>query len=117
LLGFSLCARLGQRFESGQGATPEVVQESSQRLHPIMVHLIQPPIRGKTMLASRLQSFVPVWIGSTVGMVVADGLAIWVGRVAGRRLPERTIRYAAAGVFILSGLFTLYETLSRGGVF
>ncbi|MCC6174184.1 MAG: TMEM165/GDT1 family protein [Chloroflexi bacterium] len=62
-------------------------------------------------LASQLQAFVPVWIGSTVGMVVADGLAIWIGRAAGRRLPERTIRYAAAAIFILSGLLTLADTL------
>jgi putative Ca2+/H+ antiporter (TMEM165/GDT1 family) len=67
-------------------------------------------------LASQLQSFVPVWLGSTIGMVVADGLAIWVGRTVGRQLPERTIRHAAAGVFILSGLYTLYETLSGPGV-
>jgi putative Ca2+/H+ antiporter (TMEM165/GDT1 family) len=67
-------------------------------------------------LATQVQSFVPVWIGSTVGKVVADGLAISVGRVAGRRLPERILRYAAAAAFILSGLLTLYETLSGGRV-
>jgi len=67
-------------------------------------------------LASQLQSFVPVWIGSTLGMVAADGLAIWVGRIAGRRLPERTIQYAAATIFILSGLVTIVETLTGGGL-
>jgi putative Ca2+/H+ antiporter (TMEM165/GDT1 family) len=67
-------------------------------------------------LASQLQSFVPVWIGSTLGMVAADGIAIWVGRIAGRRLPERTIRYAAAAIFILSGLVTIVETLTGGGL-
>lgn len=40
----------------------------------------------KTMLmtitiASQYQSFVPVWLGSSVGMVAADGLAIIVGKV------------------------------------
>jgi putative Ca2+/H+ antiporter (TMEM165/GDT1 family) len=65
-------------------------------------------------LASQLQAFVPVWIGSTVGMVVADGLAIWIGRMAGARLPYRAIRYAAATVFVLSGSATIIETL-RGG--
>lgn len=67
-------------------------------------------------LASQLQSFVPVWIGSTLGMVAADGIAIWAGRIAGRRLPERTIRYAAAAIFILSGLVTIVETLTGGGL-
>lgn len=67
-------------------------------------------------LASQFQAFVPVWIGSTIGMVVADGVAIWIGRMAGKRLPERVIRYAAAIIFILSGLATIGDTLLDGGV-
>jgi Ca2+/H+ antiporter, TMEM165/GDT1 family len=67
----------------------------------------------KTMLAtitiaSQRQSFVGVWLGSVLGMVLADGLAIIVGRVMGKRLPERAIKYGAAAIFLLSGLFTLY---------
>jgi putative Ca2+/H+ antiporter (TMEM165/GDT1 family) len=58
-------------------------------------------------LASQLQSFIPVWLGSTLGMVVADGLAIAIGAVAGRRLPERAIKLAAAAVFLVSGAVTL----------
>jgi putative Ca2+/H+ antiporter (TMEM165/GDT1 family) len=58
-------------------------------------------------LASQLQEAFPVWIGSTLGMVVADGLAVLIGLVAGRRLPTRAIKYGSASVFILSGLLTL----------
>ena len=65
----------------------------------------------KTMLAtvtiaSQQHSFLGVWLGSTLGMVIADGLAIVVGKVLGKRLPERAIKYGAAAVFILSGVFT-----------
>jgi putative Ca2+/H+ antiporter (TMEM165/GDT1 family) len=60
-------------------------------------------------LASQQQAFIPVWLGSSLGMVVADGIAILVGVVAGRRLPERAIRYGAAGLFILAGLFAIGE--------
>ncbi|MDB5079802.1 MAG: hypothetical protein JWP00_1726 [Chloroflexi bacterium] len=68
----------------------------------------------KTMLAtvtiaSQQQSFVPVWIGSTLGMVLADGLAIIVGAMLGKRLPERAIKIGAAVIFIGSGIFTLAE--------
>lgn len=68
----------------------------------------------KTMLmtitiASEQKSFVAVWLGSTVGMVVADGIAIVIGIVMGKKLPENLLKYGAAGVFIISGLFTLYE--------
>lgn len=68
----------------------------------------------KTMLAtitiaSEQQSFVAVWLGSTAGMVIADGIAILAGRVMGRRLPEKLIKYSAAAVFIASGLYSLYQ--------
>ena len=58
-------------------------------------------------LASQLQDAFPVWIGSTLGMVVADGLAVIVGLVVGRRLPTRAIKFGSAAVFIVSGLATL----------
>ena len=58
-------------------------------------------------LASQLRDAVPVWIGSTLGMVVADGIAVVIGLVIGKRLPTRAIKYGSAGVFIVSGLATL----------
>jgi Ca2+/H+ antiporter, TMEM165/GDT1 family len=58
-------------------------------------------------LASQQQQFVPVWLGSTLGMVIADGLAIWVGIVAGKRLPARAIQLGAAAIFLGFGLWTL----------
>ena len=53
-------------------------------------------VGDKTMLATitlaTREGAFGVWVGSTVGMVVADGLAILVGRLLGTRLPERAIR-------------------------
>ena len=68
----------------------------------------------KTMLmtitvASQERSFVAVWLGSTVGMVLADGIAIIVGKVLGRQLPEKIVKYGAAAVFFLSGIYTLID--------
>jgi putative Ca2+/H+ antiporter (TMEM165/GDT1 family) len=60
-------------------------------------------------LASQHHSFVSVWIGSSLGMVVADGLAIIIGRVLGGQLPERLIKYGAAGIFLVTGAVTLIE--------
>jgi putative Ca2+/H+ antiporter (TMEM165/GDT1 family) len=57
----------------------------------------------KTMLATVTLATdadpVGVWLGSTLGMVAADALAILVGRQLGARLPERTIRIGAAIAF------------------
>lgn len=50
-----------------------------------------------------------VWLGSTVGMVAADALAIVVGRALGRRLPEKVIRIGAAVLFFLFGAWLAVE--------
>ncbi len=63
-------------------------------------------------LASQFRSFVPVWLGSTLGMVIADGLAIVIGRVAGHRVPDRVIRFGAAASFVVVGLAMLAETFT-----
>lgn len=70
----------------------------------------------KTMLAtitiaSEQQRFVAVWLGSTAGMVIADGIAIVVGKVMGKKLPEKLIKYSAGTLFIASGLYSLYQAL------
>ncbi len=49
---------------------------------------------------------IPVWIGSTLGMVFSDGLAIIVGRILGAKLPERAIKIGAAIIFFGFGLFS-----------
>jgi putative Ca2+/H+ antiporter (TMEM165/GDT1 family) len=40
-------------------------------------------------------------------MVVADGLAIIVGKVMGKRIPERTVKIIAALVFFIAGGWTI----------
>jgi putative Ca2+/H+ antiporter (TMEM165/GDT1 family) len=53
------------------------------------------------------------WLGSTLGMVAADGLAILLGAYLGTRLPERTIRIGATAAFVLFGIVLLVEGLRR----
>jgi Ca2+/H+ antiporter, TMEM165/GDT1 family len=53
------------------------------------------------------QSFWGVWLGSTVGMMIADGVAIVVGAVLGKKLPEKLITRISGVIFILFGVATL----------
>ncbi|BBB90871.1 MAG TPA: TMEM165/GDT1 family protein [Methylomusa anaerophila] len=64
-------------------------------------------------LAAQFNSIIPVWIGTTTGMMIADAIGILIGIVLGRKIPERTVKWFAAIVFILFGLFGLYESLPR----
>ncbi|WP_113702334.1 TMEM165/GDT1 family protein [Nonomuraea lactucae] len=70
----------------------------------------------KTMLATitlaTQHGWLGTWIGSTVGMVAADALAIVVGRLLGRHLPEKAIRYGAAAAFAVFGVLLLAEAFS-----
>ncbi|WP_433786106.1 TMEM165/GDT1 family protein [Actinomycetospora sp. CA-101289] len=55
-----------------------------------------------------------VWLGSTVGMVAADGLAILVGRALGRNVPEKLIRVGAAVLFFAFGAWLGVEAFLTG---
>ncbi|GIE89320.1 TMEM165/GDT1 family protein [Actinoplanes regularis] len=69
----------------------------------------------KTMLATitlaTQHGWFGTWIGSTVGMVAADALAILVGRYLGRHLPEHVIKWGAAALFAIFGIWLIAEGL------
>ncbi len=70
----------------------------------------------KTMLATITLatgegSLFGTWLGSTVGMVAADALAIVVGRQLGARLPERTVKIGAAIAFFVFAAILLFEAI------
>ncbi|KKF03054.1 TMEM165/GDT1 family protein [Mycolicibacterium obuense] len=69
----------------------------------------------KTMLATITlaadNNWLGVWIGSTIGMVAADALAILVGAVAGKHLPERLIQVVAAALFGVFGIFMVIDNV------
>ena len=69
----------------------------------------------KTMLATitlaSQHGWFGTWLGSTIGMVAADALAILVGRLLGRHLPEKAIRYGAAALFAIFGIWLIVEAI------
>ncbi|CAN5575491.1 TMEM165/GDT1 family protein [soil metagenome] len=103
LRGDSLSAEEASRTQRATGAAFFVV--------PSAFFLAE--LGDKTMLATITlaadNQWLGVWIGSTLGMVVADGLAIIVGAVAGKHLPERAIQIGAAASFLLFGAYMLLE--------
>lgn len=62
-------------------------------------------------LAAQFNAVIPVWTGTTLGMLIADGIGIIIGIVLGRKIPEQAVKWFAAVVFILFGLAGLYEAL------
>ncbi|HEY6010428.1 MAG TPA: TMEM165/GDT1 family protein [Nitrospirota bacterium] len=62
-------------------------------------------------LAADFKSVVPVWAGTTTGMLIADAVGIVVGIVLHKTIPEKQIKWFAAMVFIAFGIWGLYNTL------
>jgi putative Ca2+/H+ antiporter (TMEM165/GDT1 family) len=54
-------------------------------------------------LAARYQSVVLVTIGTTLGMLASDGLAVFLGEKLAQRVSMKGIRRVAAGLFFLFG--------------
>ncbi len=69
----------------------------------------------KTMLATVTlaadNGLFGTWLGSTLGMVASDGLAIIVGQQLGSRLPERVIKIGAAASFVVFGVLLIIDGL------
>lgn len=111
-IGFGIWTLRGDTLDENEHKKPE-------RFGPFLTVAITfflAELGDKTMLAtitiaSQQQQFLPVWIGSTVGMVIADGIAVIVGRFAGKRLPEKAIKYAAGILFIVVGIWTIAEKI------
>jgi putative Ca2+/H+ antiporter (TMEM165/GDT1 family) len=67
----------------------------------------------KTMLATvtlaTQHGWFGTWLGSTLGMVAADALAIGLGVLAGRHLPDHVVRIGAALSFVVFGGLLILE--------
>ena len=68
-------------------------------------------------LAAEFNTIVPVWIGTTTGMMIADAIGIIAGIVLHKNIPEKQIKWFAALVFIAFGLWGLYDAWFNGVFF
>ena len=68
---------------------------------------------GGSGIVAKLQQTMPVLAGSTLGMIIADGIGIIVGVVMHKHIPEKGMRWIAALVFVLFGFLGLHEALDH----
>jgi len=54
---------------------------------------------------------IMVLLGTTLGMMIADGIGIFAGAVAHHRLPEQALKIASASLFILFGIVGVWQSL------
>jgi Ca2+/H+ antiporter, TMEM165/GDT1 family len=106
-VGFALWTLRGDRLDGDEGTKHPL--RSPFMIVTITFFLAE--LGDKTMLSTvtlaASHPLVPVWIGSSLGMVLSDALAIWVGQALGKKLPERAVKLGAAGIFFAFGLYYL----------
>lgn len=59
-------------------------------------------------LGARFDALAAVVVGTTLGMMIANVPAVFVGEALAKRLPLGAMRYLAAALFIITGVLTLY---------
>jgi putative Ca2+/H+ antiporter (TMEM165/GDT1 family) len=68
-----------------------------------------------TLLAARFQEIAVVTAGTTLGMMIANVPAVFLGEAATKVVPLRYVRIAAALVFALIGLSVLFAAFLKPG--
>jgi Ca2+/H+ antiporter, TMEM165/GDT1 family len=109
--GFAVWTLRGDELDAAEEARAERTTRSAILAASGAFFLAE--LGDKTMLATitlaTREGIFGTWLGSTVGMVAADALAIVVGGQLGNRLPERAIRIGAAVLFTVFGVLLLVE--------
>jgi putative Ca2+/H+ antiporter (TMEM165/GDT1 family) len=95
-------------------------EASESKLGPFMTVVVAfflAELGDKTMLAavaiaSRQPQFLQVWLGSTIGLVASNALAIVAGKAAKDRFSAKWLKIAIAIIYIVSGLYAVAQAWS-----
>jgi putative Ca2+/H+ antiporter (TMEM165/GDT1 family) len=66
-------------------------------------------------LAARFDALAAVVVGTTLGMLIADVPAVWIGEKLAQKIPMQVVRILAAAVFVVVGALTLWGALRTAG--
>jgi len=58
-------------------------------------------------LAAKYKNIIPIVAGTTLGMMIANVPAVWIGETLSKRINMKYLRWAAAALFIVLGVLTL----------
>lgn len=91
--------------------TPNVMQKSYGVFITTLIAFFLAEIGDKTqiatfVLAAKFHQLMPVVIGTTFGMMLANVPAVFIGNALAHRLPMKAIRIGAACLFLLLAVLT-----------
>ena len=110
-LGFAAWTIRGDKLDEDDEA--QAARSDRSVMLTVGVAFFLAELGDKTMLATvtlaTTHGLLGTWIGSTLGMVAADALAILLGQQLGKRLPERAIKIGASITFVVFGIILIIE--------
>lgn len=110
-LGFALWTLRGDELTDDEAAKAR--NSKGAAILAVGVAFFLAELGDKTMLATitlaTQEGWFGTWVGSTLGMVAADALAILAGALLGRQLPENVIKYGAAAAFAIFGFLLIAQ--------
>lgn len=98
------------------GQNAEEKSRESKSVWGIAVAFFVAELGDKTQLsaiafsASDPENAVGVFVGTTLGMLIADGVGILVAKVLHKRIPEKIMKVSAYVIFTFYGFKTLFES-------
>ncbi len=107
---------LREQFGSADAETePEPPRSTTAPFFVVLSAFLLAELGDRTMFATAAlatdNSWVGVWIGSTIGMVAADALAIAAGILVGKHLPEHIIGICSGLLFLYFGTASLLTAI------
>lgn len=116
-IGFALWAWRQNADETAEDDDAPPAKEPRSVLASVFTSYVLAELGDKTMFATiALASghyWPGVWIGSTAGIVTADAMAIAIGMIMHRRLPERFLHVSASLLFFACGIWLLFASALR----
>jgi putative Ca2+/H+ antiporter (TMEM165/GDT1 family) len=113
-VAFLLFAVWAWREGTADDGTVATAREPRFALLTVVSSFVLAEMSDKTSLATVTlasnHDWTGVWIGSTLGMVLADGLAIGVGTLLHQRLPAKLLHVLASLLFLIFGLWMLFDS-------
>jgi len=113
-LGFAAWTLRGDTLTEEEES--KVKKASGSALLAVGVAFFLAELGDKTMLATITlatdNGLFGTWVGSTLGMVIADALAIGAGLWLGRQLPEKIVKYGASAAFAAFGVLLIVDGLT-----
>ena len=110
VIAFGLWTLRGDQLSEEEG---KAQRSTRSAFFAVAIAFFLAELGDKTMLATvtlaTTEGWLGTWLGSTLGMVAADALAIGVGALLGKALPEKVIRIGAAVLFFAFGAWLLIE--------